>query len=118
MATFPTYPIMLLDGASEEFDPGIIEGEMERGLPKTRIGNTKVLRKMKVTLEFRTAADATAFETWYFTTIKRIGFFDVVHPRTGAPTPMRFEGGRLGPLVPKRGLFESSTRDVVMEYLQ
>lgn len=118
MATFPTYALMLLEGASESFDSGVIVSEMERGLAKQRVTSNRVLRKLKVTLEFSTAADATAFENWYFVTIKRINFFDVQHPRTGQTVAMRFEKGEIGELIPKRGLFTASTRAVVLEYLQ
>lgn len=118
MATFPTYARLLLDGASESFDPGIVKSEMERGLAKQRIQSSRVLRKLNATVMFKSADDASAFESWYFATIKRIGFFDVVHPRTRAVVPMRFEGGDIGELVPLKGKFEVARRSFVLEYLQ
>lgn len=118
MATLPTYVRLLLDGAAEKFDPAIVKSEMERGLAKQRLGNSRVVKKLSATLLFKTAADATAFEDWYFNTIRRIGFFDVVHPRTGQTIAMRFEGGAIGDLVPKVGRFEVATRAVVLEWLQ
>lgn len=118
MATFPPYARLLLDGAAESFAPGIVKSEMERGLAKQRIQSARVVRKLRATVFFRTAADAAAFEAWYFTTIARIGFFDVVHPRTRAVVPMRFENADIGELVPLMGGFELSKRAVVLEYLQ
>ena len=118
MATFPPYARLLFDGASESFDPGIVKSEMERGLAKQRVQSRRVLRKLNATVMFKSAEDATAFETWYFTTIGRIGFFDVVHPRTRAVVPMRFENADIGELVPLMGRFEVAKRSFVLEYLQ
>lgn len=118
MAALPPYTRLLLDGAVETFDPAIVKSEMERGLAKQRVGNSRVIKKLSATLMFKTAADATAFEDWYFNIIRRIGFFDVVHPRTGQTIAMRFEGGAIGDLVPKIGRFEVATRAVVLEYLR
>lgn len=118
MATLPTYARLLLDGAAETFDPDIVKTEMERGLAKQRLGSSRVVKKLRATLMFKTAADASAFEDWYFNTIKRIGFFDVVHPRTGQTIAVRFEGGAIGDLVPRVGNFGVATRAVVLEWLQ
>lgn len=117
MAALPNYVSLLLAGQAETFDPAIVRSEMERGLAKQRVGNSRVVRKLNATLQFETNADANAFEAWYFNTIRRIGFFDVRHPRTGALTPMRFEGGNIGELVPAVSGYHIASRAVVLEYL-
>lgn len=118
MAALPSYVSLLHAGQTDSFDPGIVRSEMERGLPKQRVQSRRVLRKLSVTLQFQTRADVNAFEAWYFTTIGRIGFFDVVHPRTGQAIAMRFEGGSIGELVPAASGYAIATRAVVLEYLQ
>lgn len=117
MAALPDYVSLLLAGQAEIFDPAIVRTEMERGLAKQRVGNSRVVRKLNATLQFETNADASAFEAWYFNTIRRIGFFDVRHPRTSVLTPMRFEGGSIGELVPAVNGYHIASRSVVLEYL-
>ena len=117
MAALPDYVSLLLAGQADSFDPSVVRSEMERGLAKQRVGNSRVVRKFTATLQFESNADVNAFEDWYFNTIRRIGFFDVRHPRTGALTPMRFEGGNIGELVPAVNGYHIASRAVVLEYL-
>ncbi|MCG8275410.1 hypothetical protein [Stenotrophomonas sp. NLF4-10] len=118
MADFPRYVHILTDGFSDSFDPSVERTEMERGVPKQRLANSQVLVKLGATLFFRSAADVAAFETWYFDTIKRIGWFQIKHPRTGATIAARFENGSIGTLVPLGPAFFIASRNVVMEYLR
>ena len=118
MAALPSYARLLFDSASESFDPSVVRTEMERGIPKQRILNSQVLVKVSANLLFMSAADVSAFEDWYFTTIKRIGWFDVRHPRTGVVTSMRFEGGSIGTLMPAAGAYALATRSVTLEYMR
>ncbi len=118
MASFPAYVSVLASGYGEDFDPSIQRTEMERGVPKERRLNSQVLAKVEATLLFDSPADIAAFETWYFQTINRIGWFDLVHPRTGATVTARFEGARLGRLTPRNPMFSRATRTVVFEYLR
>lgn len=118
MAALPGYVEILFSGYGEEFDPSVERTEMERGLPKQRIGNSQVLQRLECTLLFGSKADAAAFETWYFDTIGRIGSFTLDHPRTGASITARLEGGRIGKLVPRNAAFTTSQRAVVFEYLR
>lgn len=118
MATFPAYVEILFAGYSERFDPAVERSEMERGPPKERVINTKVLQRINASLLFRSAADVQAFETWYFTTINRIGYFDLEHPRLGTTVQAKFPGGDIGELVPLNTLFRVARRDVVFEYLR
>lgn len=117
MAALPDYVSLLLAGQGDAFDPSVIRSEVERGLAKQRVGNSRVVRKLNATLHFESQADANAFEAWYFHTIRRIGFFDVRHPRTGVLIPMRFEGGNIGELVPAVNGYHIASRAVVLEYL-
>lgn len=118
MADFPSYVHILTDGFSDSFDPSVERTEMERGVPKQRLVNSQVLVKLGATLFFRSAADVTAFETWYFDTISRIGWFQMRHPRTGMAITARFEGGSIGTLVPLGPAFFIASRAVALEYLR
>ncbi|MFD2756392.1 hypothetical protein [Comamonas terrae] len=118
MASLPAYVSLLHTGQSESFDPAIIRSDMERGLAKQRVGNSRVVRKLQVSLLFETREDALAFEDWYFNTIKRVGFFDVKHPLTGAVMPMRFENANIGELTPLTGGYHIASRSVILEYLR
>lgn len=118
MSALPSYARIIFDGYGEEFDPSVLRTEMERGIPKQAIQNTQVLQKVNATILFLNAADIDSFETWYFTDIKRIGWFDVKHPRTKQLKSMRFEGGKLGPLSPKTSGFYIASYSVVLEYMR
>ncbi|WP_312593996.1 hypothetical protein [Comamonas terrigena] len=118
MAQLPDYVTMLLDEAGEEFDPGVVKSEMERGLPKMRIGTSRVVVSVSAALLFDSAADAASFETWYFNDIRRIGFFDWVDPRTGTVRTGRFKDGAIGKLVPTIAGYAQSKRSVTLEYLR
>lgn len=117
MATFPDYAKLLLSGVTDSFDASVSRTEMERGMPKQRRKNKRVLRKISCTVMFQSSEHVQQFEDWYFNTIGRIGFFDVKHPRTGVLTSMRFESGQIGELTPQASGFAISSRDVVLEYL-
>lgn len=118
MASLPNYVTVTLDNYSESFDPAIERVEMERGIPKQATRNSQVLMKLGLTLVFRSKADIASFETWYFDTIGRVGFFDMTHPRTGATISARFENADIGTLVPLDPHFRVAKRDVVVEYLR
>lgn len=118
MASLPAYVHVLFAGYGEEFDPSVERAEMERGVPKQRLLNSGVLMQVNATLLFSTAADIAAFEAWYFDTLKRIGWFDMTHPRTGAAISARFRGGNIGTLTPRNPQFSRATRSVVVEYLR
>lgn len=118
MATLPSYVTILFDGFTEDFDPSVLRTEMERGVPKQRVINSKVLAEINCRILFESKADAASFEAWYFDTIKRIGWFDMEHPRTGVTISARFKGGRLGQLVPLIPDFSWCAREVTLEYMR
>ena len=118
MATLPSYVTILFDGFTEDFDPSVLRTEMDRGIPKQRVINSKVLAEINGQLLFKSKADAANFETWYFDTIKRIGWFDMKHPHTGVTISARFKGGNIGRLVPISPDFSWCTREVTFEYLR
>ena len=118
MAALPSYVRLLLNGATEQFDPSVVRTEMDRGLPKQRLKNTQVLMKVAGKLFFRTQADTIAFDTWYFDTIGRIGWFDIRDARYGVTRTVRFEGGNIGTLTPITASYAMATHAVTLEYLR
>ncbi|MBB2805930.1 hypothetical protein VC253_01520 [Xanthomonas campestris] len=118
MSVFPPYAGILYDTVRRSFDPAVLRTEMERGLPKQRVFNTGVLMKLAMTLDFATPADAMKFENWYFDDIRRIGWFDFVHPLSGASLQVRFENGGIGELRPVEGADRPWQCDVTVEYLR
>lgn len=118
MAALPSYVRVLRDDAGEQFAPGVVVSEMERGLSKMRVGQSRVIVNVTATLFFDSRADSIAFEDWYFNTIKRIGFFDWKDQRTGAVLQVRFKGGDIGALTPLTTGYGKSKRSVTLEYLR
>lgn len=118
MAQLPNDVLVLLDGYSEEFEAGVIKTEMERGLAKYRVGQSRVVMTVSVSLVFETSASATAFDDWYFSVVRRIGWFDWLDPRTNAMRTVRFKDGALGALQPMAGQFSMSKRTAALEYLR
>jgi hypothetical protein len=115
---WPTYAKFVVDGSSEGFDPSVARSEMERGIAKQRVINSDVMVEVSGSVLFQSTADIVSFDTWYFDTIGRIGWFDFTHPRTGAVVTARLVGGRIGDLVPQAGGFAIASRDVKVEYLR
>jgi hypothetical protein len=118
MAELPSYVRILRDGAGVQFDPGVLASEMERGLAKMRVSQSRVVVQVAATLYFRTRKDSLSFEDWYFNTIKRIGWFNWRDKRTGAVRSVRFKGGDIGNLEPLSPGFGHSKRSVTLEYLR
>lgn len=118
MAALPSYVRMLRDGAGVQFDPGVLVSEMERGLAKTRVTQSRVVVQVAATLFFRTRQDSIAFEDWYFDVIKRVGFFDWRDQRTGKVLSVRFKGGDIGKLEPLTSRYGKAQRSVTLEYLR
>lgn len=117
MSVLPSYVRLLRDDAAEQFDPGIVVSEMERGLQKMRIAHSRVVVQISATLFFRSRNDTIAFDDWYFSTIKRIGWFEWRDPRTRTVRRVRFRGGDIGRLIPVRASYAIAKRAVVLEYL-
>lgn len=118
MATITDFAKILFPGYYESFDPSVERTDMDRGIPKQRVGNSQVLMKINASLMFLSSADEAAFEAWYFDVLKRIGWFTIQHPRTGVATQVRFENGSMGTLAPQAPAFAVSQRDVVLEYMR
>lgn len=118
MAALPDYVCILLEGAGEEFDPGVVVSDMEKGMPKMRIGQSRVVVDIPATLLFSSQTDTISFETWYFNVIKRIGFFDWLNPRTGQLLSVRFKGADIGKLVPVTTAYALAKRDVTLQHLR
>lgn len=118
MATFPSQHCLLVGGYGESFDPAVERIEMERGPPKEMLRNTRVMAEIKCSILFDSTDDVGAFEDWYFQTIKRIGWFSVTHPRTGATINAKIKGGVLGELVPVNNARRKWRRDITLEYVR
>ena len=118
MAVFPAYVKIIAADFGEDFDPSVLRTEMERGLPKQRVLNSKVLQELNCTLLFDSAADVASFEAWYFDTIKRIGKFDFTHPRTGTTVSGGFKEGKIGAVMPRNPMYTRAARTCVIEYLR
>lgn len=118
MATFPDYVGFEFGSYAESFDPSIERTEMERGPPKQAVRNSRVMARIDAALLFKSKQAAADFESWYFGTIRRSGWFDMQHPRTGQAIQARFVGGDIGRLEPLDPLFETSRRVVAIEYLR
>lgn len=115
---FPTYPNALVEGYSDEFDPGVIESPFERGLSKLRVTQKRVVRAVTITYTFPTIKNSTDFENWYFDTIGRVGWFYWKDHRGGATRIARFKGGAIGAITPVTGDFGYSRRTLTLEYLR
>lgn len=118
MSAFPAYVKILVADVGEEFDPSVLRSDMDRGPPKQRIENSRVSQELAATLLFSSKTEMADFETWYITDIKRIGYFDLVHPRTGATVSARFKGGSIGRLSPRNPQYTSASRQVTFEYMR
>lgn len=117
MASLPSYVIISPAGYQEDFDPSVSMTEMERGSPKYRVKNSRVLMKISMRFVFDKKADAASFFNWYMVEVKRILPFTMAHPRTGQQIEVQFEAGKIGPLTPIDTLLENTYRDVIVEYL-
>lgn len=91
---------------------------MERGMAKMRVGSSRVVVDVAVTLQFSSTKDTETFEDWYFNTIRRIGFFNWYDTRTGVVRTVRFKDGALGELVPLAQGFAVAQRTATLEYLR
>ena len=116
MAALPGYVKLLRDDAGEGFDPGVVASEMEKGLAKLRVNQSKVVVQVAATLFFRSREGSLEFEDWYFNTIRRIGWFDWRDPRTRQMRSVRFKGGDIGQLKPLASRYGKSQRSVTLEY--
>lgn len=91
----PTWPATLPQyvqegGYQETLQDQTVESQVEAGPAKIRRRFTKSLRRFSVSM-LMTAAQATAFETFWQTTVRGGSLpFDWVHPRTRAATTFRF----------------------------
>lgn len=118
MPTFPDYACIQHGSYAETIQPSVERTEMERGPPKQMRLNTRVMVQIQASLLFDNKADAALFEDWYFNEIGMIGWFDMEHPRTGAPISARFVGGDIGSLSPLGPSFSPCSRQVTIEYLR
>jgi hypothetical protein len=116
VAAFPTVKYEWRD-LSETTEPVVARAPMERGVPKQRRINSDAQVQFEITIHFDTKAEAAAFETWFFVTIKAgQDWFDFTHPRLGTTVVARVVGGKLGPLTFTRRTLESSKRSLQIEY--
>lgn len=118
MAALPGYVRLLRDDAGEGFNPGVVASEMEKGLDKLRVNQSRVVVQVAATLFFKSRSDSLSFEDWYFNDIRRVGWFDWRDPRAGLVRSVRFKGGDIGRLTPLTARYWRSKRSVTLEYLR
>lgn len=117
MATFPhSLCDIRQDGHGEQHMPMVLRSDMERGIPKQRRTGADVLVRVPCSLVFRSAADAAAFESWFYA--EGGGWFDFTLPRTGSVVQARIIGGDIGSLTPLTPAWNASERSVVLEYVR
>lgn len=118
MSNLPSQAIMLFDNYSEKAEPSVLRTQMDRGLPVQRIINSRVIVVVRCTMYFKTEADEQVFFDWYMNDIKRVGFFNFIHPGSGkAIINARFREGDIGEKTPTSSAWFSFMRNVVIEYL-
>lgn len=116
MAAFPTVKYAW-QGLSEDPKPVVERVEMERGLAKQRRINSDTVVTESLDIYFDTLAEAAAFETWFFVTIKGgQDYFDFTSLRSGGTVQARVVGGKLGALKTINRNFTRSMRTIVIEW--
>lgn len=118
MSAWPSDARVMISGFGEKFDPSVRRTEMERGMAKQSIINTHVEQEINVTVIFESKQASINFEEWYFNEIKRIGYFNIKHPRTGQLLEARIKKGDIGELTPVRSGFGLTQRAMTLEYLR
>ena len=116
MAALPGYVVVRMAGYTEDLDPSVLRTEMDRGPAKQRVQNHHTIETLQVSFLFATSLQAEAFLDWYHDDIRRVGYFDMVHPRTGATISARFPGGSIGTLRSIAGTDHLWQRDLAVEY--
>lgn len=114
---FPTYVKIGWKDSGEEHRPVVERSDMDRGIPKQRRISADTLVTVPVTLFFDSAANASDFETWFYTG-GGMDWFDFTLPRTGTVVQARIAGGDIGRLVPLRGDWAYAQRQVKLEYVR
>ncbi|EVT73273.1 hypothetical protein [Stenotrophomonas sp. 2694] len=117
MSSWPEYAEIRFADYGEEIVASEERTDMERGPSKMRALNSRVMKNVYASVQFRSAADAEAFEEWYLRDVGRVGWFTMEHPRTRQPISARFPQG-IGRLVPLNTQFRFSKRDLVLEYMR
>lgn len=119
MATFPTYVKLGWRDHAEKPTPVVMRSEMERGIARQRRTAADSVVTVPVTAYFDTAADALAFESWFFgDALAGADWFDFTLPRTGTVTLARVVGGDIGPLKPATKNWAFSERTFQLEYIR
>ena len=69
MASFPSYAVMLVEGASQQRATAIQRTQMESGPPKQLKTRSRVMVTRPAAALFKSLADFNSFITWFQTTI-------------------------------------------------
>lgn len=117
MNELPAGVQVLVAGFEDTPKPDVQRDEMDRGPANQELINSRLRWEMAVTflMESRSALDA--FEFWYTSTIKIIGWWDMRHPRTGKMIRCRLIKGERGSAVPIAPGFRASTVTATVEYM-
>lgn len=119
MATFPSYVLIAWKDAGEQPTPVVSRSDMERGIAKQRRIAADSVVTLPVTLGFRTAADAAAFEAWVYQDVDGgAAWFDFPLLRTGTVVSARIVGGDIGMLKPSTSTWARTQRSMKLEYVR
>lgn len=116
MVTLPFGTRIVFSGFGEKPTPDVQRDEMERGPANQELLNSRVRVEVSATLLFESRDAITAFFNWYYNTIKVIGYFDMIHPRTGQLIQARFIGGDIGTVSPLAPGFYAGSTTTTIEY--
>lgn len=116
MAALPQGVKLLVAGFGDTPEPSVQRDEMDRGPINQELLNSRVLWKMQATLLMETKAAQAAFDNFWRNEVGIIGWFDLVHPRTGQLLSVRFVGGKIGTATMIAPGWRAASRAVELEY--
>jgi hypothetical protein len=116
---FPDYVTVSVNGYEEQHGKIALRTDMDRGVPKQRRIQSDVLITLPLKLIFSTAANAAAFEDWFYNDAQAgMTWFEWTDPRTDVVRQARCVANTLGPLarMPDAADFNLTTRTLQIEY--
>lgn len=109
---------VLVSGFADTPMPDVQRDEMDRGPINQELINTRLRWEMDVQFLMESRQALTDIMFWYRNTIGIIGYFDMVHPRTGQTIRARLVKGEMGAALPIAPGWRASTIQAKLEYLE
>ena len=116
MSNWPAGIRFITNSWRESIEPAILRSEMSRGPAVEAETGSRVLATVRATVLFETRQALIDFDTWYYTDIKRLGYFNMRNPVTKSLISARFVAGDIGELAPITNGFGMAQRNVTLEY--